>query len=186
MADLIENADGGTSGIAHDRASRGPYGRYGATLGRAMRTPRAVIIAISLVLMVGAPAVALTTAGPTGASPSSQTPITTISMATPRYTPKAPVGGTDDYHCTLVNPHITRNSYVISSQFTPGSREVHHAVFSLVPPSMNAQAMAANAATDGKGWTCFGPPALPGGSLAAFSASPPGRVGAWAWRRRAP
>ena len=173
MADLIEHADGGTSGIAHDRASRGPVRPLRRHLVRAMRTPRAVIIAISLVLMVGAlAAVALTTAGPTGASPSSQTPITTISMATPRYTPKAPVGGTDDYHCTLVNPHITRNSYVISSQFTPGSREVHHAVFSLVPPSMNAQAMAANAATDGKGWTCFGAPALPGGSLAAFFSTP--------------
>jgi hypothetical protein len=138
-----------------------------------MRTPRAVIVAVSVMLLVGAlGSAALTTAGPTGASPSSQTHITSVSMASPRYTPKAPVGGTDDYHCTLVNPHITRNSYVISSQFTPGSREVHHAVFSLVPQSMTAQALAANAATHGKGWTCFGAPALPGASLAAFFSTP--------------
>jgi len=72
----------------------------------------------------------------------------------------------------LVNPHITKDSYVISSQFSPGSPEVHHAVLSLVPPSMTAQAMAANAATGGKGWTCFGAPSLPDASLAAFLSTP--------------
>ena len=41
----------------------------------------------------------------------------------------------------LGDPHITQNSYVISSQFEPGSPEVHHAVLALVsvhdrsPPS---------------------------------------------------
>ena len=50
--------------------------------------------------------------------------------------------------------------------------EVHHAVLALVPPSMTAQAIAANAATSGKGWTCFGAPALPGASLAAFISTP--------------
>jgi hypothetical protein len=93
-------------------------------------------------------------------------------VASPRYTPKAAVGATDDYHCTLVNPGITRNSYVISSQFRPGSPEVHHAVLALVPPAQRAQAIAANAATGGKGWTCFGAPSLPNASLAAFLSTP--------------
>jgi Copper type II ascorbate-dependent monooxygenase, C-terminal domain len=93
-------------------------------------------------------------------------------VASPRYKPQAAVGATDDYHCSLVNPHITQNSYVISSQFKPGSPEVHHAVLALVPSSMRAQAIAANAATSGKGWTCFGAPALPGASLAAFISTP--------------
>jgi hypothetical protein len=142
-------------------------------LARVTHVRRAAIVAISAVLMAGTlSVVALITAGPSGASPSPQTGVATISMTTPKYTPKAPAGGTDDYHCTLVNPHITRSSYVISSQFTPGNREVHHAVFSVVPPSMTAEATTANAATHGKGWTCFGAPALPGGSLATFFSTP--------------
>jgi hypothetical protein len=82
------------------------------------------------------------------------------------------VGATDDYHCSLVDPHIAQNSFVISSQFNPGSSEVHHAVLALVPPSMTAQAIAATAATGGNGWTCFGAPALPDASLAAFMSTP--------------
>ena len=110
--------------------------------------------------------------GPTGANPSSTTSVSTVSVASPRYTPEAAVGATDDYHCSLVNPHIARNSYVISSQFKPGGAEVHHAVLALVPPSLAAQAIAANSASGGKGWTCFGAPALPGASLVAFMSTP--------------
>ena len=65
-------------------------------------------------------------------------------MAKP-YTPKASFGGTDDYHCTLMNPHVTQNSYVISSQFFPGSAEDHHAILFLVPPSLAATAERDNA-----------------------------------------
>ncbi len=124
--------------------------------------------------MIGAlVAVALaSTSGSAKANASTHTRVSTVSVASPRYTPQAAVGATDDYHCSLVNPHITKNSYVISSQFNPGSAEVHHAVLALVPPSMTAQAIAANAATGGKGWTCFGAPALPGASLAAFMSTP--------------
>jgi hypothetical protein len=133
-----------------------------------------VIVAICVVLVAGAlGAVALAaTSGSTNANASSQTSVATVSVASPKYTPQAAVGATDDYHCSLVNPHITQNSYVISSQFKPGSPEVHHAVLALVPPSMTTQALAANAATSGKGWTCFGAPALPGASLAAFISTP--------------
>jgi hypothetical protein len=136
--------------------------------------PRAVKVGIGVLLMtcsLGPVALAATTVS-AAASSSSQSPVSTVSVASPRYTPKAAVGATDDYHCSLVNPHIARNSYVISSQFKPGSPEVHHAVLALVPPAMTAQAIAANAGTSGKGWTCFGAPALPGASLAAFISTP--------------
>ncbi len=100
--------------------------------------------------------VASTTAGAT--SPK----VTTITLQGNTYTPKAPPGGTDDYHCTLVNPHLTSNSFIVSSQFFPNSpnHEVHHAILFLVPPAYAAEARAADAG--GKGWTCFGETALPG------------------------
>ena len=174
MTDLIKHADADSVDRADEGASRGPVPPRRHHPGGVMGTPRAVIVAISVVLMAGAlGAVALAaTSGATNANPSSRTPVSTVSVASPRYTPHAAVGATDDYHCSLVNPHITKNSYVISSQFKPGSPEVHHAVLALVPPSMTAQAIAANAATSDKGWTCFGAPALPGASLAAFISTP--------------
>jgi len=65
--------------------------------------------------------------------------ITTISLKMARaYKPRAPLGATDDYHCTLMNPRVTHNSYVIASQFFPGSAEDRHAILFLVPPSLAA------------------------------------------------
>ena len=170
MTDLTEHADADSEGV-----SREPVRPKRRRLV-AIRRPRTVTVTvtISVVLVVGAlggVAVAATS-GSTKVVSSSQAPVSTVSVASPRYTPRAAVGATDDYHCSLVNPHITRNSYVISSKFKPGSHEVHHAVLSLVPPSMTAQAIAANVATRGKGWTCFGAPALPRASLAAFLSTP--------------
>jgi hypothetical protein len=71
-----------------------------------------------------------------------------------------------------VNPHVTQNSFVVSSEFRPGSAEVHHALLSLVPPSLAPAVMRANAKSNGKGWTCFGAPNLPNASLAAFLTTP--------------
>jgi hypothetical protein len=174
MTDLIEHADSHSADRADEGGPRGPVPPSRRRLSGAMGTPRAVIVALSVVLVAGAlGAVALgATSGSTEANASSQRRVSTVSVASPRYTPQAAVGATDDYHCSLVNPHISKNSYVISSQFKPGSSEVHHSVLALVPPSMTAQAIAANAATSGKGWTCFGAPALPGASLAAFMSTP--------------
>src|ERR1700722_20239703 len=76
------------------------------------------------------------------------------------YKPQALNGGTDDYHCTLLNPHVTQDSMIVGSDFIPNSPEVHHAILFLVPPSYAAMANAAN--LGGKGWTCFGETALPG------------------------
>jgi hypothetical protein len=88
-------------------------------------------------------------------------PITTISLKMPdAYRPKAAPRTTDDYHCTLMNPHVTRDSYVISSQFDAGSREDHHAILYLVPPSLAASAEQHD--VGGKGWSCFGAASEPG------------------------
>jgi hypothetical protein len=92
------------------------------------------------------------------------------------YTPHPPNGGTDDYHCTLVNPHAKENSFIVSSHFYPNSIEVHHAILFLVPPALAAQAEEVN--DGGKGWTCFGETALPRTSLAQIGDTP--WLSAWA------
>jgi hypothetical protein len=111
--------------------------------------------------MLGA-ATAITSALMVGGSAAASTapPVTTVSMeAKTAYTPIAPKGSTDDYHCTLVDPHITQNSFIVSSHFFPHSPEVHHAIVFLVPPELAAAARAAD--QGGQGWTCFGESALP-------------------------
>jgi hypothetical protein len=110
-------------------------------------------------------------------SPSSSHPITTISlkMASP-YTPHPPPGATDDYHCTLLNPQVKKDSYIISSQFFPGSVEDHHAILFLVPPDLAARAEADNVGN--RGWSCFGETPIPGTGLDQISNTP--WLSAWA------
>ena len=86
-------------------------------------------------------------------------PQTTINLQGKPYKPHAPSGGTDDYHCTLVNPHVTKNSFIVSAHFYPNSIEVHHAILFLIPPALASTALADD--HGGKGWTCFGESALP-------------------------
>jgi Copper type II ascorbate-dependent monooxygenase, C-terminal domain len=104
--------------------------------------------------------------------------VTTLKLDQPAaYTPKAPPGGgTDDYHCTLMNPHVTHNSFIVSSQFFPGSPEDHHAIIFLVPPDLAAQAEADN--VDNQGWTCFGETPIPNTGLGQISNTP--WLSAWA------
>src|ERR1700690_2027044 len=89
----------------------------------------------------------------TPASASSPTQ-TTLTMEGSSYKPSAPAGGTDDYHCTLVNPHVTKNSFIVKAHFYPNSVEGHHAILFLIPPNLAAQAVKDD--KNGKGWTCFG------------------------------
>jgi hypothetical protein len=86
------------------------------------------------------------------------------------YTPHAPPGATDDYHCTLMDPHVTTNSYIISSHFFPGSLEDHHAILFLVPPNLASAAEAAN--VGGNGWSCFGETPIPNTGLGQISNTP--------------
>ena len=176
MTDLIEHADTepvDSTDTATEGSPGGPAAPRPRRVAGALRRPRAVIVALSVVVVAGAlGAAAVATMSGSAKTNTASSLISTVSVASPRYTPLAAVGATDDYHCTLVNPHISQNSYVISSEFRPGSPEVHHAVLALVPPSLTAQAVAANAATGGKGWTCFGAPSLPNAPLAAFLSTP--------------
>jgi len=115
-------------------------------------------------------------AASTGTASAPATKTITLEAAHP-YSPTAPtLGTTDDYHCTLVDPHVTTDSMITASEFLPRSPEVHHAILFLVPPAVVAAARAADA--NGQGWTCFGETPLPGVSLAALSQTP--WLAAWA------
>ena len=108
-------------------------------------------------------------------------PVTTLSMTSPvAYTPHAQAGGTDDYHCTLLNPRVKQNSFIVASQFFPGKGpstvEVHHAILFLVPPGLVSAAETAN--SGGNGWTCFGEPPVLGRGLGQFLNMP--WLSAWA------
>jgi hypothetical protein len=131
----------------------------------------AVWVIATLAIVAGGLVTVATTA--TASAPT----ITTISLqASHAYKPVAPPGATDDYHCTLVNPHVAQNSYIVASHFFPDGVDVHHAILFLVPPNLAAQATAAD--KNGKGWTCFGESALPGAGLAQISNTP--WLSAWA------
>ena len=115
-------------------------------------------LALAGALVTTALAVGLVTTQASATSPQESN----ISMQGAAYTPSVPSGGTDDYHCTLIDPHVTKNSYIVKAHFFPNSVEVHHAILFLIPPKLAAQARADD--KDGKGWTCFGESALPGPS----------------------
>ena len=117
---------------------------------------RSARLALATVLLASGLAVGLVASGAGASSPHRST----ISMHGATYTPKASAGGTDDYHCTLVNPHVTKSGYIVRAQFHPNSVEVHHAILFLIPPKLAARAVADD--KGGKGWTCFGESALPG------------------------
>src|SRR5271166_4152721 len=135
-----------------------------------MRT-RTLRIGLAAVLVAVGVSVGLVVAH-SGTGASASTPaVSTITMQGSYYTPKAPPGATDDYHCTLVDPHVTQNSFVVSSHFYPNSVEVHHAILFLIPPNLAKTAEADDAG--GKGWTCFGESALPGtASISQISNTP--------------
>ncbi len=134
---------------------------------RRWRTP-VLVLAIVLVAAGLSSIGVIVTANASNASPA----VTAVTLVSKPYTPQAAPGTTDDYHCTLLNPHVVRNSFVVSSQFRPGGPEDHHAVLALVPPSLAATALRDNADTGNRGWTCFGAPSLPGSSLAQFLSTP--------------
>ena len=134
-----------------------------------MRIPRLVIVLFALALASTLTAVGVAAASPTTSNTTHG--VTNIDLKMVHaYKPHEAPGTTDDYHCTLVNPHIKRNSYIISSQFFPGSDEVHHAALYLVPPSLAAKAERDDEV--GKGWTCFGEGALPNTPLSDISQVP--------------
>ena len=136
----------------------------------------ASVAALTAVTLVAVP-----TAVSSAATRVDNAPVTTVTThAAAPYTPQAINGGTDDYHCTLIDPHVTKNSYIVSSQFFPGTgpsvKEVHHAILFLVPPSLVAAARTAD--NNGQGWTCFGEPPVLGRGIGQFLSTP--WLSAWA------
>jgi len=134
---------------------------------------------VALIGMVAIP-LAACSSGSSSSSPtttsSSSTRTTGVYGLTASYNPKAAAvnGSTDVYHCSLIDPKITQDSFVVSSEFLPGARkEVHHAIYFLIPPALIPRAQSLNAG--GSGWSCFGAPLNPTGG---FDGTP--WLGGWA------
>lgn len=73
------------------------------------------------------------------------------------YSPSAPNGGTDEYRCLMIDPHLSKPAFLTGTQFQPQNAPiVHHAIVFAAPPEAAAATRAADAATPGEGWTCFG------------------------------
>jgi len=92
----------------------------------------------------------------------STAPGTTMTLAPARsYFPKAAVGGLDDYHCFLLEPHLTQDEYVTSAVIKPQRATIVHHVILFEAYGENAtEARHLNDASGGNGWTCFGGPGL--------------------------
>jgi hypothetical protein len=95
-------------------------------------------------------------AGPAAAALRAGERFMTIQMPQP-YTPQAPVGGTDEYRCFLIDPKLSTTAYLTGSQFLPQNPAiVHHAIFYRIDPADAQRARAADQRDPGVGWTCFG------------------------------
>jgi hypothetical protein len=103
-----------------------------------------------------------------------------LSMPT-AYTPDPPSGGTDEYRCFLVNPELTKPTYLTGSQFIPQNADiVHHAIFYRVDPGQVAEAKALDASEKGEGWRCFGGTGIGGRGPSAQLSQGNSWVAAWA------
>jgi hypothetical protein len=116
----------------------------------------------------------------------SSAPGTDLSLAPARpYTPRAAVGGMDDYHCFVLDPHLRQNMFVTSAVIRPGRPNIVHHVILFEAEGANAvDARRLNAASHGRGWTCFGGPGLsethPGVDAATSDRlGAPQWIGAW-------
>jgi hypothetical protein len=143
-----------------------------------VRTPKLFFVAAGMLLAsltFGVTAVSASAASKVAVT---SPKISSISLQAVPYKPHPAYGGTDDYHCTLLNPHVSHNSYIVSSEFYPGRHggEDHHAILFMVPPKLAATAEAHN--TGNSGWTCFGETPIPGTGLDQISNTP--WLSAWA------
>jgi mono/diheme cytochrome c family protein len=97
------------------------------------------------------------------------------------YTPHAAGGGLDDYHCFLLEPHLTQDMFVTSALIKPGRADlVHHVILFEAEGRNAAEARRLNRASGGRGWTCFGGPGL-GETRPDPSAASSDRLGAPQW-----
>ena len=112
----------------------------------------------------------------------SKAPGTTMTLAPARaYLPKRAVGGLDDYHCFVLEPHLAQDAYVTSAVIKPQrSTIVHHVILFEASGANAVDARRLNNASGGNGWTCFGGPGLSETHPTSDSASND-RLGAPPW-----
>jgi len=112
----------------------------------------------------------------------STAPGTTMTLAPARaYLPKRAVGGLDDYHCFVLEPHLAQDAYVTSAVIKPQrSAIVHHVILFEASGENAVDARRLNDASGGNGWTCFGGPGLSETHPTSDSASND-RLGAPPW-----
>jgi hypothetical protein len=108
----------------------------------------------------------------------------TITLAPPKpYLPHTTTGALDDYHCFLLDPKLTSNAYLTGALIRPQRRGiVHHVILFEATGAQAAAAERLNAASGGKGWTCYGGPNLPpdlSGSDAFLRLGAPPWLAAW-------
>jgi len=85
----------------------------------------------------------------------------TLHMPGGVYHPQAEAGGTDDYRCILLDPHLTRNVFLSGVVLQPGNAAlVHHAILYRVDPAEVPAAQAKDATDPRLGWSCFGGPGV--------------------------
>jgi mono/diheme cytochrome c family protein len=116
----------------------------------------------------------------------STAPGTTITMTPPEsYVPRATGGAMDDYHCFVLDPKVTQDVFVTSAVIEPQRREAVHHVILFEAAGANAdEARRLDAASGGKGWTCFGGPGLTEtrastGNIASERLGSPQWISAW-------
>jgi mono/diheme cytochrome c family protein len=87
----------------------------------------------------------------------------TLSLAPAKpYRPSASNGSLDDYHCFLLDPKLSRNTYLTGATIKPSATAlVHHVILFEAAGAQATAATQLNAAHNGNGWTCFGGPNLP-------------------------
>ncbi len=77
------------------------------------------------------------------------------------YLPKAVIGGMDDYHCFLLEPHLAQDMFATSAVVQPQQPGiVHHVILFEASGQNAAEARRLNDQSGGNGWTCFGGPGL--------------------------
>ncbi len=93
-----------------------------------------------------------------------------VAQMTKPHLPSAPNGGTDDYHCFLLDPKVTQDSLITQVEFQPQQRPMmHHAIMFLVGQKDLPDAIKLD--NNGAGWPCFGGTGI-GSSFSSFLTSP--------------
>jgi len=120
---------------------------------------------ISLILAI----LVLVAAGNTQVSAATSSTIYTATMSKP-YQPAPTNGGSDDYHCFVIDPHVQTNSMITAVTFKPQQKlTVHHMILFQVDAKDRASALALD--HNGAGWSCFGGTGT-GSSFSSFLTTP--------------